>query len=273
VFYIRDDALGSPNVITDELGRPLVTQRFSPLGGKENSPLETAVRSDFTGHQIDKAIGFVDAVSRLYDPRTGLFASPDTVVQAPYRSQGLNPYAYGFNNFLKWKDPSGHVNLLGMTMRAISTLAGTIAGSPESEFDVHMGEGLAGDTSTSISMSYEPFADGDAGAVSGPDALTLGGAAVVVSSSGMRGGPVNAQRSNDNALSDFTPGLQVTMGPGGPTGTWGPMAPSGIAGPGRAVDALFKSVFNGREIGSSPRSLVDSSGGVGSFLFMIWCRL
>jgi hypothetical protein len=46
--------------------------------------------------------------AREYDPLLGRFVTPDTIVQFPYSSQGLNRYAYVNNNPLSFTDPSGH---------------------------------------------------------------------------------------------------------------------------------------------------------------------
>src|SRR5262249_21348999 len=50
-LYLHDDALGSPNVISDESGHALAVQRFSPFGKNENASAATGVQVGFTGHQ------------------------------------------------------------------------------------------------------------------------------------------------------------------------------------------------------------------------------
>ena len=46
-------------------------------------------------------------VSRMYDPYTSMFLSPDNYIQAPDNSQSFNRYAYCLNNPIKYTDPSG----------------------------------------------------------------------------------------------------------------------------------------------------------------------
>ena len=46
-------------------------------------------------------------VSRMYDPYTSMFLSPDNYVQEPVTLQSLNRYAYCLYNPLKYIDPSG----------------------------------------------------------------------------------------------------------------------------------------------------------------------
>ena len=55
---------------------------------------------------------------RVYDPYLGRFLSPDTVVQSLTATQSINPYAYAWNDPLKYVDPNGH-SLLGDIIGAI----------------------------------------------------------------------------------------------------------------------------------------------------------
>ncbi|AWB68916.1 hypothetical protein C2869_04405 [Saccharobesus litoralis] len=56
------------------------------------------------------ATGFIHMKGRVYDPIIGRFLSPDPIVQAPYFSQSWNSYTYGWNNPLRYTDPSGYTN-------------------------------------------------------------------------------------------------------------------------------------------------------------------
>jgi hypothetical protein len=44
----------------------------------------------------------------MYDPLGGRFLSSDPIMQAPFWSQGLNPYSYVFNDPINMTDPSGY---------------------------------------------------------------------------------------------------------------------------------------------------------------------
>ena len=48
------------------------------------------------------------AHARFYDPTTFRFTQPDTIIPDPGKSQTLNRYSYGYNNPVKYNDPSGH---------------------------------------------------------------------------------------------------------------------------------------------------------------------
>ena len=46
--------------------------------------------------------------ARYYLPEVGRFISADTIVPEPGNPQSYNRYTYGFNNPVKYSDPSGH---------------------------------------------------------------------------------------------------------------------------------------------------------------------
>jgi RHS repeat-associated protein len=61
----------------------------------------------------DRDLGFIDMKGRIYDPIAARFTSADPITQAPYFSQGLNSYAYAFNDPVNHVDPSGFDTYLG----------------------------------------------------------------------------------------------------------------------------------------------------------------
>lgn len=108
-FYLHANALGTPEVVTDETGAIVHEQFADAFGGfSEQVGGESGVLTGFTGHLQDIALGLVDMRGRLYDATIGRFLSPDPIIQAPYWSQGLNAYSYVFNNPLNFVDPTGY---------------------------------------------------------------------------------------------------------------------------------------------------------------------
>ncbi len=61
----------------------------------------------YTGQRREPNLGLYDYGARFYEPRTGRFQSPDTIVPAPGDPQSLNRYAYALNNPLRYTDPTG----------------------------------------------------------------------------------------------------------------------------------------------------------------------
>ncbi len=116
--YLHKDHLGSTDVITDEQGQVVERLSFDSWGARRNSNWTSAwdfgfsivstVSRGFTGHDQDDAVGLINMNARLYDPKLGRFLQPDTFVQHPYTTQGMNRYTYVNNNPLSFTDPTGH---------------------------------------------------------------------------------------------------------------------------------------------------------------------
>ena len=58
------------------------------------------------GQTLDESTGLMHYNARYYDPTTGRFISPDTIVPNPTNPQDLNGYTYVNNNPVKYTDPS-----------------------------------------------------------------------------------------------------------------------------------------------------------------------
>ncbi len=113
-LYVLSDQLGSPEVVTDELGG--VKQRLSydawgrarnPTWGSPVAPAASVTSMGFTGHEDEAELGLVNMKGRIYDPHIARFLMTDPVVSAPLFGQSWNPYGYVLNNPLRWVDPSG----------------------------------------------------------------------------------------------------------------------------------------------------------------------
>jgi len=63
----------------------------------------------FTGHKHNDDLGLIYMNARFYVPGIGRFASPDSIVPDPVKPQSFNRYSYGYNNPVKYFDPSGHI--------------------------------------------------------------------------------------------------------------------------------------------------------------------
>jgi RHS repeat-associated protein len=106
ILYFHTDNVGSVDTITTDQGSVL-RQTFDPFGF-EDSPLNPeATRAGFAGQQHDRDLGLIDMRGRIYDPLAGSFTAADPLIQEPYWSQGLNRYAYVYNDPLNNTDPTG----------------------------------------------------------------------------------------------------------------------------------------------------------------------
>lgn len=79
----------------------------------------------FTSHQQFDLFGLVYMKARMYSPVLGRFLNPDSVVQFPFSTQGLNRYTYVDNSPLSFVDPDGH-NLSSWLRRQKGTFAARV---------------------------------------------------------------------------------------------------------------------------------------------------
>jgi RHS repeat-associated protein len=105
--FFHPDHLGSPHAVTTTGESTVVTHEFGPFGEELSGPSTELTRAGFTGHDHDRSLGLIDMKGRVYDPLAGSFLTADPILQAPFFSQGLNRYAYVFNDPINNTDPSG----------------------------------------------------------------------------------------------------------------------------------------------------------------------
>jgi RHS repeat-associated protein len=125
VYYLFGDHLGSTSVSYRVSDGQTLTQRYYAWGGIRPGP-NNALPTDytFTGQKLD-ATGLMYYGARYYDSALGRFLSADTIVPSPGNPQTLNRYAYGYNNPLKYVDPTGHIGIPGV--QGLAQLLQTIA--------------------------------------------------------------------------------------------------------------------------------------------------
>lgn len=112
VIYRHGDHLGSSVLVTKASGsgEALVLSRavYAPYGGAVGAaPPERG----FNGRQRDGATGLYDYGARWYDPSTGRFLQPDSLVPDPLRPASLNRYAYAEGGPVDRVDPTGHASI------------------------------------------------------------------------------------------------------------------------------------------------------------------
>jgi RHS repeat-associated protein len=113
VYYLLGDHLGSTSLVADAEGNKLAENRYYPYGEERlgSGTLPTDYR--FTGQRVEQSLGIYAMGARWYDPALGRWSSPDTVVPDPVNPQSLNRYSYTRNNPVKFRDPSGHMEIYG----------------------------------------------------------------------------------------------------------------------------------------------------------------
>jgi len=199
--YVHSDHLGSVNVITDESGNVVERLSYDAHGKRRNangtdmaSPTSSQVTTrGFTGHEHDDEIGLINMNARLYDPVIGRFLTPDTFVQFPDHSQGLNRYSYVNNNPLSYSDPSGHFlkRLFGFGKRLLHKTADFVRRTGKKHGRLIVMAVIAYYTYGAISTAVQSSMEAVAGAcftAAPAEAVVAGSAASGFISGGIAGG-------------------------------------------------------------------------------------
>jgi RHS repeat-associated protein len=115
VEYLLGDQLGSTSLTTDSTGAMVSQIKYKPWGETRSTwtnpnlnttPAYALTNYTYTGqYSYTNSFGLMYYNARWYDPSLGRFNQPDSVV--PSGVQGMDRYAYGLNNPVKYTDPSG----------------------------------------------------------------------------------------------------------------------------------------------------------------------
>ena len=120
IYYIHNDHLGTPKVLTNSFGQSVWNSMSTPFGSADvNDDVDgDGVAVEFNirqpGQYYDAESGLYYNYFRYYDPSTGRYITSDPIGL----NGGLNTYAYVENNPLGYIDPLG---LVGMGSRAATT--------------------------------------------------------------------------------------------------------------------------------------------------------
>ncbi len=132
------DYLGSILAITDSSTNVVEQRHFGAWGEVDkfiSDKSEIAFNHDttllnrgYTGHEHFMGVGLIHMNGRMYDAKLGRFISPDNFVQEPFNTQSFNRFGYGFNNPLKYVDPSGEF-LFGLGVILSAAILGAATGA------------------------------------------------------------------------------------------------------------------------------------------------
>jgi RHS repeat-associated protein len=100
--YLHGDHLGSSVAMTRTDGGVAFEGGYRPYGEDAYVTGSVTTRYRYTG-QEKEASGLYYYHARYYDPDLGRFLQGDTVLD------GINRYAYGYNNPIVYNDPTGHI--------------------------------------------------------------------------------------------------------------------------------------------------------------------
>ena len=107
------DHLGTPRLISDNLGQQAAYHVYYPFGEEATAFNQDTIRAKLTGHERDlgNLAGSGDDLDYMHARHesewTGRFLSPDTMPGKPKQPQSWNRYSYAFGNPDKYVDPNG----------------------------------------------------------------------------------------------------------------------------------------------------------------------
>lgn len=110
LVWLAGDSQHTESLAIDASSLQLTRRWFDPYGNPVGTPAAAFPDGEkgFVGGTADSATGLTDLGAREYQPATGSFISPDSLL-APYVPQDLNPYAYAKDSPATFSDPTGQL--------------------------------------------------------------------------------------------------------------------------------------------------------------------
>jgi RHS repeat-associated protein len=129
--WLLGDHLGSTSMVANASGAMVSEMRYSAFGEIRYDSGTMTTDYLYTGQRQEAEIGLYYYLSRWYDPAIGRFLQADSIVPNPGIAVGLDRYAYGFNNPLRYVDPTGHTPICLDGVQCVETEpgAGSISSS------------------------------------------------------------------------------------------------------------------------------------------------
>lgn len=103
LYFIHNDHLGTPQVVTDENQTVVWEGRQKPFGEVEVTTNTIDNDARFPGQYLDEESGLHYNYFRDYDPTIGRYIQSDPIGL----EGGINTYAYTLNNPIRYTDPTG----------------------------------------------------------------------------------------------------------------------------------------------------------------------
>lgn len=120
IYYIHNDHLNTPQVISDAQGDSAWQANYSPFGQASVNPASTITFNlRFPGQYYDAETELHYNYYRVYDPATGRYIQSDPIGL----EGGLNTYGYVGGNPLVYIDPEGLYFLTPQEVRSLQTYA------------------------------------------------------------------------------------------------------------------------------------------------------
>jgi RHS repeat-associated protein len=128
IYYVHNDHLGTPQILTDDNQQVGWKANYKPFGEAvvDEDPDGDGELVEFNirlpGQYYDKETGLHYNYYRDYDPSLGRYAQSDPIGLAG----GLNSYGYVYQNPITYVDPDGQIPVLVATA-AVGAIVGGVA--------------------------------------------------------------------------------------------------------------------------------------------------
>ena len=107
VKYLFRDHLDTVIATWDPATNNVTRHGYHPYGTRRFNTAASGTAHGYTGQRHDPT-GLSYYHARYYDPYTGRFTGPDTIIPNAANPQNLNLYAYVNGNPIRFNDPTGH---------------------------------------------------------------------------------------------------------------------------------------------------------------------
>ena len=156
----------------------------------------------YRSYFYDTDLGLYYLQSRYYDPQTGRFINADTIDYLdPESINGLNLYAYCYNNPINYADPSGHAAISIGLLMVIGAIVGAVIGAGASVAGQYIANGCSWENFSWGQLALDTVLGGVSGILS---MSPLGLGAMVAANAGL--GFVGAVGGHLINGSDFSKG-------------------------------------------------------------------
>ena len=131
LYYIHNDDLGTPKLMTDINGTSVWEAYATPFGDAsvnedvDGDGVKVVMNIRQPGQYFDWESGFYYNYFRYYDPGTGRYVTSDPIGLAG----GVNTYFYANANPLKYIDPTGEVGVPGSVVGGLLGFGSSMLGS------------------------------------------------------------------------------------------------------------------------------------------------
>lgn len=109
--WFMTDQVDSVNVVTNDAGDAISAIDYLPYGETWYQEGDTGFSPKYNSQELDKESGLYFFNARHYDSEIARFETADSVVDGESSIKGWNRYMYVGGNPIKYKDPTGHVEL------------------------------------------------------------------------------------------------------------------------------------------------------------------